>query len=97
MYRGADKSLARLGKKQARKRGRYELDFNNIETRAVIKLLFLQGKAPKEINAIMTETLACFLPGRAKDLSALLYIYIYIYKHFKVYVRKTNRMHALLP
>ena len=32
--------------------------------------LFLQGKAPKEIHAILTETLACFLPGRAKDLSA---------------------------
>jgi len=46
-------------------------DFNNIETRAVIKFFFfLQGKAPKEIHAILTETLACFLPGRAKDLSA---------------------------
>jgi hypothetical protein len=31
---------------------------------------FLQGKAQKEIQAIMTETLACFLPGQAKDLSA---------------------------
>ena len=35
---------------------------------------FLQGKAPKEIHAILTETLTCFLPGRAKDLSASLYI-----------------------
>ena len=34
----------------------------------------LQGKAPKEIHAILTETLACFVPGRAKDLSAPLYI-----------------------
>ena len=34
----------------------------------------MQGKAPKEIQAILTETLACFLPGRAKDLSAPLYI-----------------------
>jgi len=34
---------------------------------------FLQGQAPKEIHAILTETLVCFLPGRAKDLSALLY------------------------
>ena len=33
----------------------------------------LQGKAPKEIHAILTETLACFLPGRAKYLSAPLY------------------------
>ena len=30
----------------------------------------LQGKAPKEIHAILTGTLACFLPGLAKDLSA---------------------------
>jgi len=34
------------------------------------KFLFLQGKAPKEMYAILTEKLACFLPGRAKDLSA---------------------------
>ena len=33
----------------------------------------LQGKAPKEILTILTETLACFLPGRAKDLSPPLY------------------------
>ena len=32
-------------------------DFNNIETRAVIKFYFLQGKAPKEIQAILAETL----------------------------------------
>jgi hypothetical protein len=30
-------------------------DFSNIETRAVIKLFFLQGKAPKEIHAILIE------------------------------------------
>jgi len=29
---------------------------------------------PKEIHAILTETLACFLPGGANDLSASLYI-----------------------
>ena len=32
-----------------------------------------QGKAPEEIHAILTETLACFLPGSAKDLEAPLY------------------------
>jgi len=68
--RGADKSLARPGRKQARKHVRDARNFNNIETRAVIKFLFLQGKAPKEIHTILTETLACFLPGRTKDLSA---------------------------
>jgi hypothetical protein len=29
-------------------------DFNNIETRAVIKSPSLQGKAPKEIHAFLT-------------------------------------------
>jgi len=72
-YRGADKSLPRPGKKQARKHVR-DARHSNIETRAVINDFFLlQGKAPKEIHAILTETLACFLPVRAKDLSAHLY------------------------
>jgi hypothetical protein len=68
--RGSDKSLARQGRKQARKHVRDARDFNNIQTRAVIKFYFLQGKALKDIHAILTETLARFLPGRAKDLSA---------------------------
>ena len=63
---GADKSLARPERKEARKLVRDARDFRNIETRAVITF-FLQGKAPKEIHAILTETLASFLPGRAKD------------------------------
>jgi len=37
---------------------------------------FLQRKAPKEIHAILTETLACFLPGMAKDFSAPLYMFL---------------------
>ena len=32
-----------------------------------------QGKLPKEIHAILTEKLACFLHGRAQDSSAPLY------------------------
>jgi len=52
-------------------------------TRAVIKFFPpLQGKAPKEIHAILTETLACFLPGRAKDLSAPLYYYCYYFFYY---------------
>ena len=70
----ADKSLARPGRKQARRYVGDARDFNNIEKRAVIKLFFLQGKAPKEFHAILTETLACFPPGRAMDLSASLYM-----------------------
>jgi len=73
IYRGVDKSLARPGRKQARKHVRDARDFNNNEMQAVIKLFFLQANARKEIHAILTQTLACFLPGRAKDLSAHLY------------------------
>jgi len=73
MYWSADKSLARPGRKQSRKHVRDARDFNNIETRSAIKFFF-PGKAPKEIHAILTETLACFLPGRINDLSASLYI-----------------------
>ena len=58
-YRGADKSLAQPRRKQARKHVRDARVFN-IQTRAVIKFFFLQGKAPKEIHAILTETLAFF-------------------------------------
>ena len=72
-YRGADKSLARTGKKQARTLVRDARDFNNIETRAVTTYFPLQGKAKKENGAILTETLTCFLPGRDKDLLAPLY------------------------
>jgi len=56
LYQGSDKSLARPGRKQARKYVRGAHDFNNIETRAVIKFLILQGKAPKEIHAILAKT-----------------------------------------
>ena len=76
---GADKSLARPGRKQSQKHVRDARDFNKIETRALIKLFFLQGKAPKEIHTFLTETLARFLLGRAKDLTAPLYIqYIFL-------------------
>jgi hypothetical protein len=39
-------------------------DFNNIEIRCV-KFSFLQGKAPKEIHAILTETLGERVPSYA--------------------------------
>ena len=39
-------------------------DFNNMETRAVIKFFFfLQGKAPKEIRAILIEILGEHAPS----------------------------------
>ena len=41
-------------------------DFNNIETRAVIKFFSpLQGKTPKEIHTILTETLGKYAPSHA--------------------------------
>ena len=40
-------------------------DFNNIETRAVIKFFFLQCKGPKEIHAILIETLEEHAPSYA--------------------------------
>ena len=40
-------------------------DFNIMETWAVIKFFFLQGKAPKEIHAILTETLGEQAPSYA--------------------------------
>ena len=72
LYRGADESLTRPGRKQARKHVRDARDFNNIETRAVTQFSPppLQGKAPKEIHAILTETLACFLPGNSLSFVA---------------------------
>jgi len=69
MYRGADKSLARLGRKQARSMSGTRA-ISTTSRRKLSSIFFLQGKAPKEIHAIPTETLDCFLPGRAKDLSA---------------------------
>jgi hypothetical protein len=44
----------------------YGRDFNNIETRAVIKFFFsLQGRAPNEIHTILTETLGEHAPSYA--------------------------------
>ena len=71
---GDDKSLALIERAQSQNMSGDARDFYNIETRGVIKFFSLQGKAPKEIHAILTEILTCFLPGRAKDLSAPLYI-----------------------
>ena len=69
MYRGADKSLARPGRKQARKHVRDARDFQQHRDASCHQVPPpLQSKAPKEIHAILTETLTCFLPGRAKDL-----------------------------
>ena len=64
MERNSEACLGRARFQQHRDASRYQVFF------------FLQGKAPEEIHAFLTEALACFLPGRAKDLSAQLYIVI---------------------
>jgi len=91
--------LTRPGRKQARKHVRDVRDFNNIETRAVIKLFFffLQGKAPKEIREILTELLACFLPGRAKDLPAPLYKSVHVLNSTITVIDKLNTRKFLSP
>ena len=47
-YRGADKPLARPGRKQARKHVTEARDFNNIETLAVIKFFFFPARQGAE-------------------------------------------------
>ena len=51
-------------------------DFSNIEKRAVIKFFFLQGKALKEIHAILTETL-----GEHAPLNATVKNWVAQFKH----------------
>ena len=40
-----------------------ERDFNNFETRTVIKFFFMQSKAQKEIHTILTKTLGEHAPS----------------------------------
>jgi len=72
-YRGADKSLARPGSKKLGSMSGTRA-ISRRELSSSLFFFFLQGKAPKKIHAILTETLDCFLPGRAKDLKAHLYV-----------------------
>jgi hypothetical protein len=50
-YRGTDKSLAQPGEEQTRKHVRDARDFNNIETRAVIKFFFFSANQGAEGNS----------------------------------------------
>ena len=78
LYWGIDICLARPRRKQAPKQARDARDFNNIETLAVFKVFLMKGREPKDIHAILTETLVCFLRGRAKVLSEPLRILRYV-------------------
>jgi len=50
LYWGSGKSLARLGRKQARKHVRDARDFNNIETRAVIKFFSCKARRRRKFT-----------------------------------------------
>jgi hypothetical protein len=53
-------------------------DVNNIETRALIKFFPLQGKTPKEIHAILKETLGEYAPSKTGWTS----LNVVIFPHF---------------
>ena len=80
IYRGVDKSLARPGRKLARKHVRDARDFNNIETRAVIKFFFARQGA-KGNSRHSDRNIILFRPGRAKA-----YQHLYNKKKRKKYV-----------
>ena len=64
-YRGADKSLVRPGRKQAQKHDRDARDFNNMETRAVIRFFFFPARQGAEGNWRHSDSnkLVSFLVG----------------------------------
>ena len=74
-YRGADKSLARLRRKQANVSARMAwISFGALPCRKKKTWWELASRCCWNRARRLTCFRACFLPGRAKDLSALLYI-----------------------
>jgi len=63
-YRGADKSLARPGRKEARKHVRDARDFNNIETRVAIKSL-PPARQGAQRNSRHSDRNICLFPSRS--------------------------------
>ena len=57
---GADKSLARPGRKQARKHVRDARDFNKIEMRAVIKFILPARQGAKENSRHSDRNISLF-------------------------------------
>jgi len=79
MCRGVDKSLARPGRKEAGKHVRDARDFNDIETRTVIKFFFPVRQGVEANSCHSDRNISFFLLGQSKYLSAPLYIHIYMY------------------
>jgi len=69
MYRDADKSLTRPGSKQARKHVRDTRDFNNIETRAVIRYFSPARQVAEEklINSFRDNSFFIFTKKAATE------------------------------
>ena len=74
MYRVADKSLGRPEQVRSSEACQRRARFQQHRDANCHNFFSLQGKAPKEIQAMQTETLAWFVPGWAKVLSAPLYV-----------------------
>ena len=74
-YRGADKPLARPGRKQANISVRMSwISFGALPCRKKKHLMVARVSMLLKSRASLTCFRACFLPGRAKDLSAPRYI-----------------------
>ena len=71
LYRGADKSLARPGRKQANVSVRMaSISFGVLPCRGKKNLMTARVSMSLKSCASLIRFRACFLPGRAKDLSA---------------------------
>ena len=70
-YRGADKFLARPGRKQARKHVRDASDFSNIETRAVIKFFFSARQGAEGNLRHCDENISLFPSWSGKGLISI--------------------------
>ena len=71
LYRGADKSLARPGRKQINVSVRMEsISFGALPCRKKKNLMTASVSMLMKESASLTSFRACFLPGRAKDFSA---------------------------
>ena len=70
-YRGADKSLARSGRKEANVSVRMaSISFGALACRKKKNLMTARVSMLLKLRASLTCFRACFLPGRGKDLSA---------------------------
>ena len=70
--RGADTSLERIEKGKSSEACQATRAISTTSRREMSSSFSLQGKAPKEIHAILRENLIYSIPGRTKDLSASL-------------------------